>query len=452
MGMPWPSTLPMPLLDGYSTAPGVEIARTDMEAGEARVRRRSVSAPDTIKLAWLLDAAQMKIFRAYWDIELAAGASWCDMNVDVGDGIEQKSVRVIGQYQAAMLSPSRWKVSCEAEVRKLRSSVFDYLNLMGLPSLDLDFAGTQSLSPVITSARQPSPVVSFSRASEATYFGADGLLKIAAENDPRFNFDPVTHICNGLLIEEGRTNVLLNSATLTSQSVSVTAQSYVLSFYGTGQIVLSGAYSATVVGIGAFPSRKTLVFTPSAGVLNITVTGSVLNAQLEAGSFPTSYIPTTSSAANRQPDLMELSGNSFSSWYRSDQGSLIIERIHGAYPLVNEYDPLIIWDSTANNKLVARVVGGGTQYLDGYVVSGAAVQVDSANISTAAWVAHKHGIAYAMNDYQSYIDGGNSFSDTTMLLPSVNKMTLYPLGAGHYRRIRFFPMRLPNATLQALTV
>lgn len=212
MGLSWPSTLPRPMLDGYSTSPGVEIARTEMESGEARTRRRTVSAPDTIKLSWLLDASQMAIFRAYWDAEMAAGSAWCDMPVDVGDGVEQKSVRAIGQYTAARISGSYWRVGCEVEVRKLRSTVFDYLNLMGLPSLDLDFAGTQSLNPVVTSSRQVAPSVSFSRASTATYFGADGLLKTAAENEPRFDFDPITLTCKGLLIEEARTNYFLQSS------------------------------------------------------------------------------------------------------------------------------------------------------------------------------------------------------------------------------------------------
>lgn len=450
MGMAWPSTLPRPLLEGYSTTPGNEIVRTDMESGEARTRRRSVSAPDSIKLSWLLDATQMSQFRAYWDAELAGGAAWCDMSIDVGNGIEQKAVRVIGQYTALKVSAAYWKVSCEAEVRKLRSTIFDYLNLMGLPSLDLDFAGTQSLDPVITSSRQPAPVVSFSRASTATYIGADGLLKTAEANEPRFDFDPATLTCKGLLVEEGRTNVLLNSATLSTQSVTVSAVSYALSFYGTGQIVLSGAHSATVVGTGIFPNRQTLVFTPSAGSLTLTVTGSVVNAQLESGSFPTSYIPTAGASANRQPDQTGITGASFSSFYRADQGALVVDRIHRSYPLVAEYDPVYLWAGSGANAMCLRVVGGTTS-MDGWVQSGGAAQVDSTNVITTAGGIHRHGFAYALNDYQSYTDGANAFSDASMLVPTVDQLTIYPSGTFHIRRIRFFPKRLPNSTLQALT-
>lgn len=68
------------------------------------------------------------------------------------------------------------------------------------PSLNLDFT-KGVLDPRIT----------FTRASTATYFGADGLLKTAGINEPRFEYDPVTRQPKGLLIEEQRTNIFLYS-------------------------------------------------------------------------------------------------------------------------------------------------------------------------------------------------------------------------------------------------
>ena len=69
------------------------------------------------------------------------------------------------------------------------------------------------------------PSITFARASSATYFDASGTLQTAATNAARFDNDPTSHAPLGLLIEEQRTNVLLNSATLGTQSVAVTAQS-----------------------------------------------------------------------------------------------------------------------------------------------------------------------------------------------------------------------------------
>lgn len=129
------------------------------------------------------------------------------------------------------------------------------------PSMSLDFL-SGSLDPKVT----------FTRASTATYFGSDGLLKIAAVDVPRFDYGPVTMQPKGMLIEESRTNILLNSAALATQSVTTTAQAYTLTFYGTGSVSLSGAYTGSLAGTGA-ANRVSLTFTATAGSLTATVTG-----------------------------------------------------------------------------------------------------------------------------------------------------------------------------------
>jgi hypothetical protein len=69
------------------------------------------------------------------------------------------------------------------------------------PSLNLNFARSQKLDPRIT----------FTRSSSATYTGGDGLIKTAATDTPRFDFDTTTGECLGLLIEESRTNSVRNN-------------------------------------------------------------------------------------------------------------------------------------------------------------------------------------------------------------------------------------------------
>jgi hypothetical protein len=75
------------------------------------------------------------------------------------------------------------------------------LNADGL-SLDLQFAADKTL----TARKGPTPV--FTRASTATFIGSDGLIQSAAINAARFDHDPITLACKGLLIEESRTNIL----------------------------------------------------------------------------------------------------------------------------------------------------------------------------------------------------------------------------------------------------
>ena len=141
-------------------------------------------------------------------------------------------------------------------------------------TLDLPFAATKSLTARI------GPTPTFTRASAATFIGSDGLIQTATTNTPRFDHNPLTLACRGLLIEEGRTNLVFPSATLSTQTRAVTAVAHTLSFYGSGTIVLSGTHSATVVGSGAYPARRTLTFTPTAGSLTLTVTGTVEFSQL----------------------------------------------------------------------------------------------------------------------------------------------------------------------------
>jgi hypothetical protein len=81
-----------------------------------------------------------------------------------------------------------------------------------LPRLALDFT-TAVLDPRITFTRTTGA------SNPATYVNSSGYITEATNNQPRFDYDPVTLACKGLLIEEPRTNVrtysnnFLNTAT-----------------------------------------------------------------------------------------------------------------------------------------------------------------------------------------------------------------------------------------------
>jgi hypothetical protein len=53
--------------------------------------------------------------------------------------------------------------------------------------------------------------ITFTRGSSATRYNSAGLLETVADNVPRFDYDPVTLQPLGLLIEEQRTNMVVNS-------------------------------------------------------------------------------------------------------------------------------------------------------------------------------------------------------------------------------------------------
>jgi hypothetical protein len=73
------------------------------------------------------------------------------------------------------------------------------------PTFSRDFAGEKTLD------NGTGPAITFTRASDATFFDADGVLQTAGSNVPRFDHDPATGASRGLLIEESRTNSIRNS-------------------------------------------------------------------------------------------------------------------------------------------------------------------------------------------------------------------------------------------------
>jgi len=75
-------------------------------------------------------------------------------------------------------------------------------------ALDLQFAADKTL----TARKGPTPA--FTRGSSGRFVGSNGLIQSAGNNVARFDHDPVTLACKGLLIEESRTNVALYSGAL----------------------------------------------------------------------------------------------------------------------------------------------------------------------------------------------------------------------------------------------
>jgi hypothetical protein len=85
----------------------------------------------------------------------------------------------------------------------LRNTELFYL--LDLPTFQRDFAQFKTLN------HATGPNITFTRASDATFFDADGVLQTAANDTPRFDHDPATGASRGLLIEEQRTNSIRNS-------------------------------------------------------------------------------------------------------------------------------------------------------------------------------------------------------------------------------------------------
>jgi len=316
------------------------------------------------------------------------------------------------------------------------------LNPDGL-SLDLQFATDK----VLTARKGPTPVLT--RASTATFIGSDGLIQSAAINEARFDHDPTTLACKGLLMEEQRTNLVFPSAALTTQTRTVTATAHTLSFYGTGTIVLSGVHVATVTGTGAYPTRTTLTFTPTAGSLILTVTGSVTQAQLEAGAFVTSYIPTTTGSAVRSIDVCSITGANFTAMYNQSEGAFFVNAFTpalGSRIIVSADNN----GTTEVNKIFTNATFSAVEVTDG------TLQAQTLPGSIVANTAFKLASAYKLNDFAASRNGATAVTDVSGTLPTPTQLKIgsgkgVEVMCGCIAFLRYYKKRLSDAKLQTLT-
>ena len=264
-----------------------------------------------------------------------------------------------------------------------------------IPSLDLRFADNKSLVDSITGQN----LITFTRASSGTFVNSEGLIQTATTDVPRFDHNPTTGESLGLLVEESRTNLLLQSnqfdTTWTNSNSSETAAAgtapdgtntawelkdtadavvtvhslvqttstsftsgvaYTFSCWmkagtltegglvfpgsaftsaincrinlSTGAVISSsptvsastvsyanGWYRVIATATATATSAGSVNIRPANGALSYigTGTGTILvwGAQIEAGSFPTSYIPTTSATVTRSADVASITGTNF---------------------------------------------------------------------------------------------------------------------------------------------
>ena len=173
----------------------------------------------------------------------------------------------------------------------------------------------------------------------------------------------------------------------------------------------------------------------------------VWGAQLEAGSFPTSYIPTSGATATRSADIASVSVSEFG--YNQAQGSVVVEQ--SVFQTAGNSVAWQIDDGSQSDRYVFNSYNGNTTV----IVSNAA-QASLTHTGQLADVVYKHGFAWASNDFVSTYDGGAIQSDTSGSLPTVTTVRLgkdagtSPLN-GHIKSINYYPLRLSDAKLQELT-
>lgn len=200
--------------------------------------------------------------------------------------------------------------------------------------------------------------MTFVRATTATRVNSSGLIESVAANVPRLNYDGS---CPSILIEPQRTNRLLNSDIVVTQSITTAGLQMTVSFYGTGTITFSGTFVGSLVGTGA-NNRVSIVFTPTTGTLTLTVSGSVTKGQVETGGYATSYIPTLGASVTRNADIITRNNIYTNNLITSLGGTWFIELNNNIPYIRDNASATSIQTSSisALNGFVIKTSGGGS--------------------------------------------------------------------------------------------
>lgn len=113
----WPADLPVWVTDGYGYTPVDPCARTQMDAGNRRVRRRFITTPTDLTLKAIFTRAQMASFETWWQNSALAGSAWVMLPISNGQGLNNVQCRFSGTYQAAPAGDTTllYEVSVSAE-------------------------------------------------------------------------------------------------------------------------------------------------------------------------------------------------------------------------------------------------------------------------------------------------------------------------------------------------
>lgn len=302
-------------------------------------------------------------------------------------------------------------------------------------TVDLNFAGGQYYGSSLAGA------LSITRAS-----GGTDLLPSSASGASFQTFGNNTlRITSGkgLLSEEARTNVLLNStAPATQTTASLATGQYIVWQNGPGSTTPS-AGTATLTGITAASQGSPGGFTVSvAGTVTLTVSGSPFAFQCELGAFGTSLIVTTGTTATRAADTINGVGQVLT-LAAAAKGSLVFQT--GATPNLAGF-PFILSNGSQSVTFV-RTLSSST-FRTGAGGVNATVTLGSGSFASGSV---KSGFAWDGTGRSAVGNNGTVFSDANSYSGALDLFIGTSLD-GYVQRLTLWNSRLPDATIKALTI
>ena len=266
--------------------------------------------------------------------------------------------------------------------------------------------------------------------------GTSGRCRLVFRN----NTTATETIINGVAGNLSVNGAFAGAATVLSQYLCSDGLTYVV----TGTFTPNGTSADYWFRIG-----------PDSGTSGQTVIA--LGGQLEAGSFPTSYIPTEGSQVTRAADVASITGTNFSSWYNDSEGTIYAEG-GPSVPNINKTQLLVTAnDNSSNNRWYLGKKYDSATVAEFGVTSGGDGQAFVLSAPSSI-VNAKYAAGYRVDSFGFITSGGALGVDTSGLVPSgIDRLLIGTLDSasnninGTISRLTYWPTRLSDDTLQTIT-
>ena len=245
-------------------------------------------------------------------------------------------------------------------------------------------------------------------------------------------------------------SVDLTDGSFTTSASAPTSTSVVAYPNGWYRISIAHAANAAVTRSGYIAARSSAGYGAQAG--DGTSGIYVWGAQLEEGSFPTSYIPTSGSTVTRAADVAEITGSNFSGWYNQSEGTVFVEDKANAS---DSYPMACVLQNTTNlsDGSMSNYLSPSGRWVFDSRNNGGDFDLSLPNVS-GSFVRRSAGLkdndlALALNGAITTTGTGSITASTSILYigqrpPSYNYN-------GHIKRLTYYPYRLGDTKLQEIT-
>jgi len=244
--------------------------------------------------------------------------------------------------------------------------------------------------------------------------------------------------------------VLVDLENGTISASSVGSNNFTIENYG------NGWYRVSCYNTSSTSYQIQIFFGVDGSGSNIATNGTdgvyIYGFEIQNGSYPTSYIPTSGSTAQRQSDVANGAGNE--QVFNDSEGVLFADIAALADDGTNRQTS--INDDSTSDRVMINLHSTSNQ-IQGYVVDGFVEQADLRYTVNNTTLPNKIALKYKVNDCALWVNGFEVDTDTVATMPSGLQKFNFDSGSGSAdfygktKEIGYYDTALTDAELEYLT-